>query len=155
MGFTGTYTGSSSQNSNMLKWMKVNGFSQGGYIADLQKIAERNGDDILTFNTLKRGEAVLTPEQSAQFKTLTEHLPQLQGIVDVTPHLERIRGQQQAPSTSVEYTNNNYIDIEHVEDYNDFVNQLRSDKKFEQMIQSMTVDRLVGKGALEKNKYRW
>lgn len=47
------------------------------------------------------------------------------------------------------------IPIEHVEDYNDFVNQMRSDPKFEKFIQSMTVDRLVGGSKLSKNKYKW
>lgn len=52
----------------------VQGFSGGGYIADLQKIAIGNGDDIITVNTLKKGEAVLTPEQSTQFRQLTQEL---------------------------------------------------------------------------------
>lgn len=47
------------------------------------------------------------------------------------------------------------IPVEHVEDYNDFVNQMRSDPKFEKFIQSMTVDRLVGGSKLSKNKYKW
>ncbi len=45
------------------------------------------------------------------------------------------------------------IPIEHVEDYNDFVRQLKSDGKFEKFIRSVTIDRLNGKGSLEKNKY--
>lgn len=47
------------------------------------------------------------------------------------------------------------IPIDHVEDYNDFMNQLKSDRKFEQMVQSMTVGRLAGRSSLEKNKYKW
>lgn len=47
------------------------------------------------------------------------------------------------------------IPIDHVENYDDFVNQLRQDKKFEQLIQSMTVDRLTGGSSLAKNKYKW
>lgn len=47
------------------------------------------------------------------------------------------------------------IPIEHVEDYNDFVNQLRADRKFEKMIQDMTVNRIAGNNSLSKNKYRW
>lgn len=47
------------------------------------------------------------------------------------------------------------IPIEHVEDYNDFINQMRNDPKFEKFIQSMTVDRLVGGSKLSKNKYKW
>lgn len=48
-----------------------------------------------------------------------------------------------------------HINIDHVQDYNDFVNQLRSDRKFEKFIQSMTVDRLAGKGSLGKNNFKW
>ena len=47
------------------------------------------------------------------------------------------------------------IDIDHVEDYNDFINQMKKDKQLEKMIQSMTVDRIAGKSALAKNRYRW
>ena len=45
------------------------------------------------------------------------------------------------------------IPIEHVEDYNDFIKQLKSDGKFEKFIRSVTIDRLNGKGSLEKNRY--
>lgn len=47
------------------------------------------------------------------------------------------------------------IPIDHVQDYNDFMNQMRKDGKFEKMIQSMTVDRLVGGSKIAKNKYQW
>lgn len=47
------------------------------------------------------------------------------------------------------------IPIEHVEDYNDLVNQIKSDKKFEKFIQSITVDRLVGGSALAKRNIKW
>ena len=47
------------------------------------------------------------------------------------------------------------IPIEHVQDYNDFMNQMRKDGKFEKMIRSMTVDQLSGGSKLSKNKYQW
>jgi len=47
------------------------------------------------------------------------------------------------------------IPIEHVEDYNDLVNQIKADKKFEKFIQSITVDRLVGGSALAKRNIKW
>ena len=47
------------------------------------------------------------------------------------------------------------INIDHVEDYNDFVNQLRADKQFEKLIHSMTVDRIAGGNSLAKNRLRW
>lgn len=45
------------------------------------------------------------------------------------------------------------IQIDHVEDYNDFVSQLQRDKRFEGFIQSITVDRLAGNSPLKKYKY--
>lgn len=47
------------------------------------------------------------------------------------------------------------IPIDHVEDYNDFMNQMSKDGKFEKLIKSMTVDRLTGSSKIAKNKYRW
>lgn len=47
------------------------------------------------------------------------------------------------------------IPIEKVEDYNDFVNQLRSDSQFEKLVQEITIGRLAGKSKLSKNKFNW
>lgn len=47
------------------------------------------------------------------------------------------------------------IPIDHIEDYDDFVEKLKNDGKFEKMIQAMTVGRLAGGSKLEKQKYQW
>lgn len=47
------------------------------------------------------------------------------------------------------------IPIDHVQDYNDFMNQMRKDGKFQKMIEAMTIDRLVGGSKIAKNKYQW
>lgn len=47
------------------------------------------------------------------------------------------------------------IAIDHVEDYNDFVNQLKTDSKFEKMIRSMTTGELNGGRSIDKYKYKW
>lgn len=47
------------------------------------------------------------------------------------------------------------IPIERVLDYEDFMNQMRKDGRFEKFIQSMTIDRMVGGSRLAKNKYQW
>ena len=49
----------------------------------------------------------------------------------------------------------NNIEIDHVQDYNDFVTKLQEDGKFEKMIQTMTIGRINGGNALDKYKYRW
>ena len=44
------------------------------------------------------------------------------------------------------------IQIDHVQDYNDLVTQMRNDPKFERLINAMTLDRAVGKSSFSKNK---
>lgn len=46
------------------------------------------------------------------------------------------------------------IGIEKVQDYNDFVRQLQNDNKFERLVQAMTIDRIAGKGKLNKHGIR-
>lgn len=57
------------------------------------------------------------------------------------------------PAYDITYNVN--IPIDHVTDYDDFMNQMRRDGKFEKMVQSMTIDRIVGGSKLAKNKYQW
>ena len=129
------------------------GYAQGGIVGDLKKIATVNGDDYITINTLKRGDAVLTPEQAKQFALLTQSLPKLQGIVDISDRLRTVRNID-VPSERIDVGGITVtIPIDHVDDYNDFVKKLRDDRTFERMIQSMTVDPLVGKSTLLKKKY--
>lgn len=47
------------------------------------------------------------------------------------------------------------IPIERVQDYNDFVTQLRDDPKFNKFIKSVSIDLLDGKSRLAKNKINW
>ena len=136
----------------------IEGYSEGGYIAELQKIAMRNGDNMITVNTLKRGEAILKPDQAAMFSQFVKNgVPVLHDVLNMSRSMNNITS---TPS-QLNYpqpTENNYevnIEIDHVQDYNDFVMQLQRDQKFEKMVQSMTVDRLSGGSKLAKYKYRW
>ena len=47
------------------------------------------------------------------------------------------------------------IDIDHVENYDDFVKQLQADPKFEKMIDAMTMGRMLGGSKLAKNSVRF
>lgn len=44
------------------------------------------------------------------------------------------------------------ITLPNVTDYNSFVTQLKSDKRFEKIVQSMTIDQVLNKNSLSKNK---
>lgn len=60
---------------------------------------------------------------------------------------------QNVNNGDISYTIN--IPIDHVSDYNDFVNKLRKDNKFEKLVQSITIDRINGGSKLSKNQYKW
>lgn len=63
------------------------------------------------------------------------------------------------PATNVNSSNVNNIqmsvNLPNVSDYNGFVNSLKNDKKFESMIQGMTVGKLNGGSGFNRNKYNW
>lgn len=159
-----TYTGTTKNNFNGIiykgqnAWISASGssiigYKTGGIIADMQKVAMRNGDDMITVNTLKKGEGIMSVPQTEAFRKMVEHLPALEGIVSVSGSLSKFRNGAHSAGTANTFEIN--IPIEHVQDYNDFVMQLRNDGKFEKFIQSITVDTAVGGSRLAKNKFQW
>ena len=70
-----------------------------------------------------------------------------------------LSGLRNSPTNVENSVNNTFgdtvINIDHVEDYNDFMTKIRDDKKFEKMITAMTVGKLTGGSSLAKNKYSW
>lgn len=66
------------------------------------------------------------------------------------------RATNEVPSNNQTFGDINVtIPIERVNDYNDFVNQLKKDDKFANMIRSETIDLVRGGSKLAKNKYTW
>ena len=47
------------------------------------------------------------------------------------------------------------ISLPSVKNYEDFMNQMTSDKRFSGYIQAITTDQLNGKSAIRKNRYSW
>lgn len=78
---------------------------------------------------------------------------------DISSLASRIIGDNGTSVTNAESATVTFGDINiainHVENYDDFVTKLQHDKKFEKMMQAITVDRLVGKSSLAKNKFNW
>ena len=77
-------------------------------------------------------------------------------IADTSSMVESISQQTINNINNPIHIENNFdIPIEKVEDYNDFVSKLQSDKKVEQMIQNMTIGRINGGSSFTKHKYNW
>lgn len=129
-----------------------NKFKSGG-IVDYTGIAQVDG-------TPGKPEAFLNARDTRNFTVLKEALNKAIGSsghgIDLFSGLGAISKPSGVRSNlfgDVTYQIN--IPIDHVENYDDFVNKMRSDTKFERLIQSMTIDQMAGRGSLSKNKYKW
>lgn len=152
-------------NSGVTGWFRksdVKAYKTGGLV-DYTGLAQLDG-------TPSKPEYVLNSEQTKSFLELNETLkdidvkkllgintamPNLDELADIKGVMSDIRTTQNADFSTSMGDINITIPIDHVENYNDFVNQLRDDGRFEKMIQAMTVDRMMGRGSMGKNKFRW
>ena len=117
-----------------------------GGLADYTGLAWLDG-------TPGKPELVLNPDDTRAFMALTNTLRgfDIQNFSRINSGglLNKLSGQPSIRDINIT------IPIEHVEDYNDFVNQLKNDKKFEKLVQSMSIDLVNGSSSLAKNKFKW
>lgn len=138
---------------------KVEGFSKGGWIEDVKEIARRQGDDVVTVNTLKRGEAVLEPNLAKSFVKFASNIPQIVHTIGNYEQMAAIDQMRTAPKNTNQAMQNEFnyeinIPIDHVENYDDFIEKMKRDHKFEGLIQDMTINRLAGGSKFAKYKVR-
>lgn len=137
-------------------------FKKGG-LADYTGMAWLDG-------TPTEPEMVLNPEDTANFIALKDAMRSIadgnspladlfngdEGAANILKQLAKIESPMTTSATNVgDVTYQVTIPIDHVQDYADFMNQMRKDGKFEKMIQDMTVNRLTGGSKIAKNKYQW
>lgn len=134
--------------SQILQVMKNAGYSTGGFVETLQKIPAINGDD--GWATLKRGEAVLTPEQTKQFQKLAQNLDVLNSAVNILPNLQK-HSYNFVPNHNITQSFgdiNIEMDFPNVTNYEEFRQKMQLDPKIETYVKSIIWD----KGALSKYK---
>ena len=141
-----------------------NKFASGGFA--------RNTGFAWLDGTPTQPEAVLSAKDTKNFVALKDALADIangnnglsdiinssNGASNVIGNLAKINSLKSFDTGNTNIGNVTYetnIAIDRVQDYDDFVNQMRQDNKFEKMIQSMTVDRLSGGTQMSKNKYKW
>lgn len=137
-------------------------FKKGG-LADYTGVAWLDG-------TPSEPEMVLNSKDTANFIALKDAMKSIAegnsplselfgnggGMSGILEQLAKIEAPMTPRSLNVgDITYQITIPIDHVQDYNDFMNQMRKDGKFEKLIQSMTIDRLTGGSKIAKNKYQW
>lgn len=93
----------------------------------------------------------MTSPYGVNIEPITYHNQSAKDLTNkVMPQITSVNGKIEQ---NIKIENN--IEIDHVQDYNDFVTKLRDDGKFEKMIQSMTIGRINGGNILDKYKFRW
>lgn len=145
MGGSGSYVGSASQNTWMISEMKKHGFKQGGTIG---KLISGTGED--GFVLARTGEEILSKDKIAMLKDALQYIPQNYNIA--SPSLSKFA--QNTSNSSVDVGGINFnIEMNGVNNPDEFVTELQKNKRFEKIVQSITVDTAMGKNSLGKYRF--
>ncbi|MBQ7066344.1 MAG: hypothetical protein IJN92_05945 [Lachnospiraceae bacterium] len=145
-----------------LQSIKFPGFSKGGVVKvdDIEKQVKANGDNVLI--SARKDETILSPAQSEMFKKFTDNLPQLNMTAEMfnnTVTLPKI-----PDMTPIRNMGNNVLQIDTVtlpnvtnwEEFKDkMYKDMQSNRKFEGLVQDVSINRLSGGGRLSKNRQKF
>lgn len=159
MGLSGRYTGSSSQNVNMLNLMKSHGYKNGSFnipqdILDWTHKGEmiyRSSDGAI-LTPLPESSKVFTADMADNLWNIAQgNMPQNLVPVSAMPSVVPVNGGN--TSNNINNINIDNITLPNVTNYQDFKTELQKDKTFAKWIRAESVDLLVGKNSLSGRKY--
>ena len=146
-----------------LKSLKITGFKRGGVISvdSLEKQIKANGDTTLLSGN--PGERMLTAKQNDLFEKFVGELPQLNQLGNVIkplvdmPKIPNVQPISRNMNNIVSIDN---ITLPNVKNYDEFKTQMfrdmQTDRKFENMIENMSIDKLdKNYNSLKKLKHRF
>lgn len=142
MGKSDTYQSSASQNVWMIKEMKKHSFKQGGTIGNLIKQTGEDG-----FILARTGEEVLSLDK---IKELQNAFTSMDSLVK---NLIKVPQSDYAKNSGT--VNNDIVlnlTLPNVQNVDDFVTELRNNKRFEKVVQQMTLGSMIGNNSLSKFK---
>ena len=138
-----------------LKNLKISGFSKGGLVSGINKIAIDNGDDALA--TVKVGEAILTPTDSKNLASLADKFETIDVTADIMNMLKngsKNGGVIGAPQ-NIDYGGVQFnFELPNVTDSKSFINAIQKDTDLQKAIQSVSVDRINNGGRLSVNRIK-
>ena len=143
---------------------QLQGYRTGKPIIDKNQLAwtQENGDELVLgrsdgaiLTPLKRGDAVVNKKGTDQVVEFARNPKAFVGksLSELTQEMPIMKNE--GVGNTIQNDIHMSIGIDHVEGYNDFVTQLQKDHQFEKFIQTITTDRIMGKGSLGKYNVRF
>lgn len=157
MGLSGIYTGSASQNLQMISWLRAHGYKNGvknvpsaGLFWTNEGAPEtilRKSDGAL-LTKLDTGDMVLNHAARDNFWNLMNHPDTFLGRL--MPHA--LSGTTPSFSSTSDVNVSMSFVLPGVKNYDELMTAVRTDPKFEKFIQEITLGRMNGHGKLTKNR---
>ncbi len=169
--FGGTYTGSASQNRQFMSWLKENGYKNGTFSATkgwhLFDELGLGSEVIITKDGAIRqfdaGDKVINAEGTSNLFTFAndpQGFLEKFGVLNYAIPAVNVK----LPDTSVLTRRNAVPNVENnsthmevvlpnVQNYDDFMNHMIRDNRFEKVVQSMTLGRALGGNSMNKYKF--
>ncbi|MBU5479355.1 hypothetical protein KQI69_09070 [Eubacterium sp. MSJ-13] len=142
------------ENDEVYQYLKKNyphlGFSTGGVVAALNKIALANGDDAWT--TVKSKERVLTPLQNEMWEKWTNNLPNLVNMADYLPKMSDVpvkKGTNSVTVGDISYT----MEFPNVTDPNSMKEAIKKDTSLQNLMRDVTIGQMKKGNKLGMMKY--
>ena len=142
MGKKDTYTSSASQNSWMVSQMRSHGFKTGGTIGSLIKQSGEDG-----FVLAKTGEEILSLDKIKEMKNTFVAMDSFVKDLVKVPQTNYLKNSGTVKNDIVLN-----LELPNVHDVDDFVTELRNNKRFEKVVQQMTLGSMMGNNSLSKFK---
>lgn len=138
------------------------GFSTGGVVGELNKVATDNGDD--GWITVKTKERVLTARQNNLWEKWTKNLPELVNIADYLPSMSEYMPKipDMATNMKVQNTGRNSVDIGNISYTMEFPNvtdpasmkeAIKQDTSLQDMLRDITIGQMKKGNKLGMMKY--
>lgn len=168
--FGGTYTGSASQNRQFMSWLKENGYKNGTFSATkgwhLFDELGLGSEVIITKDGAMRqfnaGDKVINSEGTSNLFTFANDPSGFLAKMGLNYAMPAVNVKMPDPSmftrrNAVPNVENNTTHMEvvlpNVQNYDDFINHIKRDSRFEKIVQSMTLGRALGGNSMNKYKY--
>ena len=160
MGFSGTYTGSAKQNTQMLSWMKKNGYKNGHYRLSKNELAWtqegrgmeaiiRPSDGAILTPLVKDDSVLKASATSNMFNFFNDPSSFIRDNLNIGNSVSGIPSHSASGNT---YDNDFSMQVvlPNVQNYEQFKYAMQHDKSFEKMVRAMTVDKMFGGSSLKK-----